>query len=112
MRIGDLPVSDPRSLIGEERDDLLSLLIELSDDEWLLPTEAGHWRVKDVALHLLDDDLGWLSRGRDGDRSGLLSTDGDYRSFVQSLDDKNERWVVGSEGAEPARCDRASSVVG
>jgi excinuclease ABC subunit A len=26
-----------------------------------MPTEAGHWTVKDVALHLLDDELGWLS---------------------------------------------------
>jgi hypothetical protein len=54
--------------------------------------------VKDVALHLLDDDLGWLSRGRDGDLSGLLPTDGDYRDFVRSLDAKNERWVRGAEG--------------
>ena len=70
----------------------------LSDDEWLAPTEAGHWRVKDVALHLLDDDLGWLSRGRDGDMSGLLPTEGDYRQFVGSLDAKNERWIVGAGG--------------
>jgi uncharacterized damage-inducible protein DinB len=98
MRIGDLPASDPRALMADERDDLLSLLVDLSADEWLAPTEAGRWRVKDVALHLLDDDLGWLSRGRDGDWSGLLPTVGDYRSFVQSLDDKNERWVVGSGG--------------
>jgi hypothetical protein len=54
--------------------------------------------VKDVALHLLDDDLGWLSRGRDGDTSGLLPTDGDYRAFVRSLAAKNEQWVVGAGG--------------
>lgn len=78
-----------------ERDDLIELLGGLSADDWLSPTEAGHWRVKDVALHVLDDDLGWLSRGRDGDPSGLLSTKGDYRDFVRSLDAKNERWVVG-----------------
>ena len=45
-----------------ERDDFLLLLEELSDSDWLAPTEAGHWRVKEVALHLLDDEFGWLSR--------------------------------------------------
>ena len=98
MRIADLPLSDPRALLAEERDDLVSLLGDLSDDEWLASTEAGHWRVKDVALHLLDDDLGWLSRERDGDPSGLLPTTGDYRSFVRSLDEQNERWVAGTGG--------------
>ena len=98
MELVDLPVHDPRESISDERDHLLVLLDELSDSDWRAPTEAGHWRVKDVALHLLDDDLGWLSRGRDGDVSGLLPTKGDYREFVHSLDAKNERWVVGAAG--------------
>jgi uncharacterized protein (TIGR03083 family) len=98
MELSDLPVFDPRDAIRVERDDLLALLDGLADDEWVAPTDAGHWRVKDVALHLLDDDLGGLSRGRDGDTSGLLPTDGDYRDFVRSLDAKNERWVVGGAG--------------
>ncbi len=98
MELSDLPVFDPREAIAGERDDLLALLLDLTGEEWVAPTEAGHWRVKDVALHLLDDDLGWLSRGRDGDASGLLPTDGDYRDFVGSLDAKNERWVIGAGG--------------
>ncbi len=49
-------------------------------------------------MHLLDDDLGCLSRGRDGDLSELLSTDGDYRDFVRALDAKNDRWVVAADG--------------
>jgi hypothetical protein len=98
MQLAALPVHDPRPAITQEREDLIGLLDGLSADEWVAPTEAGHWRVKDVALHLLDDDLGWLSRGRDGDNSGLLPTNGDYRDFVRSLDAKNERWVVGAGG--------------
>jgi hypothetical protein len=98
MEIADLPLHDPRESISNERLDLLVLLDGLSDNDWIAATESGHWRVKDVALHLLDDDLGWLSRGRDGDLSGLLPTDGDYRDFVRSLDAKNERWVRGAEG--------------
>lgn len=98
MELSDLPTQDVRPTIAVEREELLAVLGSLTADEWLSATEIGHWRVKDVALHLLDDDLGWLSRGRDGDLSGLLPTDGDYREFVRSLDAKNERWVVGAVG--------------
>jgi Mycothiol maleylpyruvate isomerase N-terminal domain len=98
MELSDLPLFDPRDALRVERNDLLALLDGLAEVEWVAPTDAGHWRVKDVALHLLDDDLGWLSRGRDGDMTGLLPTDGDYREFVRSLDAKNERWVVGAVG--------------
>ena len=98
MELADLPTQDVRPTIAVEREELIALLDRLTDDEWLAATEAGHWRVKDVALHLLDDDLGWLSRGRDGDQAGLLPTDGEYRDFVRSLDAKNERWVVGAVG--------------
>lgn len=98
MELVDLPVQDPRPSLSSERRDLLVLLEELSDAEWVAPTEAGHWRVKDVALHVLDDDLGWLSRGRDGDTTGLLPMGADDGEFVRSLDAKNERWVVGAAG--------------
>lgn len=98
MELSDLPVSDPRDAIARERDELIHLLAGLSAPEWAAPTEAGHWRVKDVALHLLDDEFGWLSRSRDGDTTGLLPTGGDYRDFVRSLDAKNERWVAGAAG--------------
>ena len=98
MRLQDAPVEDVRDMMVEERADLLDVIDDLSDDDWLAPTEAGHWRVKDVALHLLDDDLGWLSRGRDGDRSGVLPVERDYRAFVAALDGKNERWVAGAAG--------------
>jgi hypothetical protein len=98
VELADLPIHDPRESISSERINLLVLLEDLSDSDWLAPTEAGHWRVKDVGLDLLDDDLGWLSRGRDGDMTGLLPTAGDYREFVRSLDVKNEQWVVGVGG--------------
>lgn len=98
MQLRDLPVLDVRPLLTEERADLLALLRSLTAEEWAAPTDAGHWRVKDVALHLLDDDLGWLSRGRDGDLSSLLPEDLDYRDFVASLDAKNERFVIANAG--------------
>jgi len=40
--------------------DLVALLGSLRDAEWAAPTEAGHWTVKDVALHLLGR---WIPHG-------------------------------------------------
>ena len=96
MQIVEAPVQDVRPLMAEEQASLLSLLASLQDADWAAPTEAGRWTVKDVALHLLDGDLGQLSRGRDGDHSGLLDTSGGYRQFVAALDAKNQRWVDGA----------------
>lgn len=45
---------------------LVALLRELSPDEWLRPTVAGRWRVRDIAAHLLDGQLRRLSAHRDG----------------------------------------------
>ena len=98
MEIADVPVRDVRPLLAAERADFLALLASLDDADWAMATEAGCWTVKDVTLHLLDDELGWLSRGRDRDRSGLLDDTGDYRQFVAALDAKNQRWVDGASG--------------
>jgi uncharacterized protein (TIGR03083 family) len=98
MPLADAPVLDVRPLFPGERADLLDLLTGLTPDEWSAPTSCPGWTVKDIALHLLDDELGWLSRGRDGDASGLLDDSIDYRAFVQLLDEKNQRWVEAARG--------------
>jgi uncharacterized protein (TIGR03083 family) len=92
-----MPVQDVRPLLVEERADLLDLLVDLAPEEWTAATAAPGWTVKDLALHLLDDDLGWLSRGRDGDRSGLLDMS-QHEIFVAALAAKNQRWVEGAQG--------------
>lgn len=97
MDLSDAPVVDVRALLIDERKDLLRLLRGLTEDQWNTPTAAPDWSVKDVALHLLDDDLGWLSRGRDGDRSGLLVT-ADQACLVVALAAKNQRWIEGAQG--------------
>ncbi len=97
MDLSEAPAVDVRPLQIDERRDLLELLRALSPQEWDKPTAAPGWSVKDLALHLLDDDLGWLSRGRDGERSGLLAMD-DYGSFVAALAAKNQRWIDGAQG--------------
>src|SRR5262249_24295032 len=64
MGLWELPPLDVRSLLQAERAALLTLLGELDPTAWAKPTVCPDWSVKDVALHILDDDLGWLSRGR------------------------------------------------
>ena len=98
MRVQDAPVVDARPVMARDREDLLAFLADLDEHEWLTPTAAPGWRVKEVALHLLDDDLGWLSRQRDADRSGLLSGFSDHGGFVAALAAKNQRWVEGASG--------------
>lgn len=58
--------------------ELIALLRELDPADWLKPTVAGAWRVRDVAAHLLDGDLRKLSMGRDGLR---LPPDGPVETF-------------------------------
>ncbi len=90
MRLWTAPLADVHPSLTDERAALLHFLSALSPDEWLVDTAAPGWTVKDLALHLLDDDLGWLSRLRDRDRSGGLDTS-DSTSFVNALATKNQR---------------------
>lgn len=90
---------DVRSLLPGEREELVALLGSLVEAEWDLPSSAG-WSVKDLALHLLDDDLGLLSRNRDGDSSGLLAAT-DHETFVRALAAKNQRWIDGARHLSP-----------
>lgn len=99
MDVWDAPVRDVRGLLAAGRAELVALLGSLSPSDWAAPTEAGHWTVGAVARHLLDDDLGLLSRWRDGDTSGLLPVDGSHEAFVAALDAKNERWVTATAGS-------------
>lgn len=59
------PVAVP-DLFPGERAALLDLLGSLTPAEWAAATACPGWSVKDVALHLLGDDVGRLSRGGDG----------------------------------------------
>jgi uncharacterized protein (TIGR03083 family) len=56
---------DTAPLFAPLHAELIELLSSLTPDQWLLPTVAGHWRVRDVAAHLLDTQLRRLSAQRD-----------------------------------------------
>ena len=87
-QLSNLPPMDVRPEQIAERTALLDLLSGFTHSDWAVMTAAEGWTVKAVALHLLDDDLGWLSRGRDTDQSGTLDMS-NYASFVEALAAKN-----------------------
>lgn len=97
MDLNQVPPTDVRPLLIRDRTDLLGLLRTLSPQQWNAPSDAPGWSVKGLALHLLDDDLGLLSRQRDRDHSNLLAMD-DHETFVAALATKNERWIDGAGG--------------
>lgn len=53
-------------LFGPLDAELIGLLRTLTAEEWLRPTVAGSWRVRDVAAHLLDTSLRRVAASRDG----------------------------------------------
>jgi hypothetical protein len=62
---------DTAELFPELNAELVRLLRDLTADDWLRPTVAGSWRVRDVAAHLLDGTLRRLSLGRDAHRLAM-----------------------------------------
>jgi uncharacterized protein (TIGR03083 family) len=70
------------------RAELVSVLTSLAPADWLRPTVAPKWRVRDVAAHLLDGQLRRLSAQRDGhvappDRA--IQSDRDLADFINAL---------------------------
>jgi uncharacterized protein (TIGR03083 family) len=77
---------------------LLDLLSRLSEQEWNRATPCQGWSVKDVALHLLGDDIGLLSRGRDKDTTSLLPPGPD---LVSRINAQNQLWVEAARRMSP-----------
>ena len=86
------------------RDALLELLSGLSEEEWSRPTVCAGWSVKDVALHLLGDDVGRLSRKRDsfGGAAFVPQADADFEAqLVAFINEANERWLQATRRISP-----------
>ena len=69
---------------------LLQILHGLTEQDWGWATVCQGWTVKDVALHLLGDDIGQLSRGRDKEMASLLPPGPDLVSRINAA---NQLWV-------------------
>lgn len=77
---------------------LLNLLHHMEKRDWKRETPCPGWTVKDVALHLLGDDIGQLSRGRDKDSSSILPPGPD---LVSRINAQNQLWVEATRRMSP-----------
>ncbi|MBA2277461.1 MAG: GNAT family N-acetyltransferase [Chloroflexia bacterium] len=77
-------------LFAAERTRLLDLLDELTADQWRRSTVCAGWSVKDIVAHLLANDLGRLSRGRDGYQEWGPAPGERLLAFI---DRQNAEWV-------------------
>ena len=87
-------------LLPQIDDLLIDFLENLSIKEWELPTIAAKWKVKDVAVHLLDGNLRTLSMLRDnyyGEQAEVNS----YRDLVAFLNQLNADWVQATRRLSP-----------
>jgi len=87
-------------LFEDERGLLLKTLNSLSPAEWLTPTVCAGWSVKDIAAHLVADDLGPVSRGRDGWTAGFIDVPS-FEELVAAINAQNEAWVASMRRLSP-----------
>ncbi len=82
--------------------ELLSLLRNLSADDWNKPTAARQWAVKDIVAHLLDGDVRRLSYQRDKapmvPPETPIKSHGDLVGFLNQL---NSDWVRAAKRISP-----------
>ncbi len=85
-----------------ELDKLLFKLLEgLSADDWGKQTIAPKWKVKDVAVHLLDGNLRTLSMLRDkyyGEKPENINS---YEDLIDFLNRLNADWVKATKRLSP-----------
>jgi uncharacterized protein (TIGR03083 family) len=86
-------------LFPEILEALLELLARLEPREWALPTACAGWTVHDVALHLLGDDVGFVSRKRDG-HVLPIAVEG-WEPLVRWIDQQNAQWVSATRRTSP-----------
>ena len=91
-------------LFPEERAALLELLSSLADEEWGSPTVCPGWSVRDIAAHLLGDDISRLSRGRDAFAGAAFvpSASDDFEAeLLAFINRQNEAWVEATRRLSP-----------
>jgi uncharacterized protein (TIGR03083 family) len=82
--------------------ELLSLLRNLSGEDWDKPTAARLWAVRDIAAHLLDGDIRRLSYQRD--KAPMVPPETpieNYRDLVNFLNQLNADWVRAARRISP-----------
>jgi uncharacterized protein (TIGR03083 family) len=90
---------DVIDLFEPERAALLDVLASLAADEWRAPTVCAGWSVKDVAAHIIADDFGIVSGGRDRYDIGWFS--GPWEELLAYINKRNEAWVAAMRRVSP-----------
>jgi hypothetical protein len=80
---------------------LIDLLRSLSAEDWLKPTVAKLWTVKDIASHLLDGNIRKISMLRDGYFGEKLENIQSYADLVNFLNQLNADWVRATRRISP-----------
>jgi uncharacterized protein (TIGR03083 family) len=90
-------------LFPQERKQLLKLFSELEPEEWEKPTVCPGWTVKDIGLHLLGDDIGYLSGARDHFSNPFFRNKDlrEWGSLVTNINEANEAWVKATARISP-----------
>src|SRR3954449_1326408 len=104
MTFAPLPPVETLYLLSGERAALLALLRELTPEEWEAPKICPGWIVKDIAGHLLGDDLGMLSRGRDAYDNPDFAVGLDISTLsdlIVAIDRQNALWVEAMRRLSP-----------
>lgn len=92
------PRIDLRPQFPQQHDAFISLLRELTVEDWSRPTVCPGWAVHDVAAHVLADHIGRLSMHRD-DFSALQPGDGEaFPAFIHRI---NDEWVTAARRISP-----------
>ena len=92
---------DVIELIPELDKMLFKLLEGLSSGDWEKQTIAPKWKVKDIAVHLLDGNLRTLSMLRDnyyGEKPEAINSYADLLDFLNNL---NADWVKATKRLSP-----------
>jgi uncharacterized protein (TIGR03083 family) len=91
------------NLFPQERKQLLELFSELGADDWEKPTICPGWTVKDIGLHLLGDDIGYLSGARDRFSNPFFQNKDmhTWQSLVNNINEANELWVEAAARISP-----------
>ena len=90
-------------LFPQERKQLLELFSDLEAEDWERPTICPGWTVKDIGLHLLGDDIGYLSGGRDHFSNPFFRNKDlhEWESLVENINEANELWVKATARVSP-----------
>lgn len=95
------PVGAIAPLFGIERVRLLDLLTGLHEEDWQRPSACPGWTVLGLTCHLLGDDVGLLSRRRDGYMGTPAPESLSEGELIDWLDELQMEWVRAARRVSP-----------